>query len=253
MKRGVVLAVVFAGSSALADKQTDANELFRKGQAKYLAGEFREAIKLFDDAYQLVRDPVYLFNIAQSHRKLFDCIPASTYFTRFLAEATDVSQKQRALVEQWIKELAPCVAERQAAAMQKPRGDELQQPPPPPPAKPVLPDPGRPLRLTGLATVGVGVVGFVIGGVFAKRGADLEAELADCNLACDWNDERAATDRAGRRANIIAAISWIAGGAALATGATLYVLGHSKRKRFERLQVSAPSTDSLTVAAQFRF
>jgi tetratricopeptide (TPR) repeat protein len=246
--RAAALAVLLASGTAVADPQTDANDLFAKGQTKYLAGEYRDAIKLFDDAYQLVHDPVYLFNIAQSYRKLFDCIPASTYFTRFLSEATDVDKKQRATVEQWIRELAPCVAERKAAAAPKPRVDSN---PPPPPPRPH--DPGRNYRIAGIAAVGVGAIGLVIGTVYGKRGADLEAELADCKLRCDWTDEREATDRAGHRANVIAAIGWIAGGAALVTGATLYIVGYSKRRGFESLAVSAPTTSSVAVAARFSF
>src|SRR4051812_20297556 len=112
--RAVVFAVVIASGTAAADNQTDANDMFAQAQAKYVAGEYRDAIRLFDSAYQLVRDPVYLFNIAQSYRKLFDCVPASEYFTRFLSEPTDIDKKQRATVEQWVRELAPCVAERKA-------------------------------------------------------------------------------------------------------------------------------------------
>jgi tetratricopeptide (TPR) repeat protein len=251
VRAGAVLAILLAAATARADKQTDANNLFAKGQAKYLAGEYRDAIKFFDDAYQLVRDPVYLFNVAQSYRKLFDCIPASEYFTRFLNESTDINQKQRALVQKWVIELAPCVSERTAAAAQKPRAEELTAPPPPPPKRPV--DPGRPYRIGGIAAAGVGAVGLVVGAIFSKRGANLESKLADCNLECDWTDEREATDRAGQRANLIAAISWIAGGGVLATGATLYILGHSKRKRFERLHVSAPTTGGIAVVGRFRF
>jgi len=98
----------------------------------------------------------------------------------------------------------------------------------------------------------VGAVGLVIGTVYSKRGANFEAELADCKLECDWTDEREATDRAGRRANTIAAISWIAGGAAVATGATLYIIGFTKRRRFESLAV-APTSGGVAVVARFGF
>ena len=57
------------------------------------------AIKLFEEAYQLVHDPVFLFNIAQSYRKLYDCMPSAQYYERYLAEATDADESQRGKVQ----------------------------------------------------------------------------------------------------------------------------------------------------------
>ena len=76
--RAVILALVVLTGVARADKvdpatQAKADALFEKGQALYLGDEFQGAIELFKQAYELVRDPVYLFNIAQSYRKVADC------------------------------------------------------------------------------------------------------------------------------------------------------------------------------------
>ena len=57
-----------------AQKQADA--LFEKGLASYQGGKYQDAIAQFKQAYDLVHDPVYLFNIAQSYRKVADCTSA---------------------------------------------------------------------------------------------------------------------------------------------------------------------------------
>lgn len=49
-----------------------------------LGDEFQGAIELFKQAYELVRDPVYLFNIAQSYRKVADCENSFDYYTQYL-------------------------------------------------------------------------------------------------------------------------------------------------------------------------
>ncbi len=246
MKRLVLGLLVALSTEALADDaQGRANELFTRGQARYDAGDYRQAIALFDEAYQLVRDPVYLFNIAQSYRKVFDCVPAAQYFERYLAEATDADEAQRSKVKALLSELAPCLADRKATAAPTPIAE------PPKPAVPVVggDDRGRGQRLGGIALAGAGAVGLVVGAIYSARGADLENQLA-CAAGCLWTPEREAIDRDGSRANTIATIGWIAGGAAVAGGAALYFLGRSKRN--ERRVVIAPLVHRTQAAAFVR-
>ncbi len=256
LQRSAVIALLVAApatASADEDTQTRANELFSRGQVRYEAGDFRQAISLFDEAYQLVRDPVYLFNIAQAYRKVFDCVPAVKYFERYLAEATDADGTQRAKVKELISELGPCVADRAG----KPAligGAAIVAPPATKPAAPVVvvEDSGRGMRLGGLALVGAGAIGLAVGTIYSARGSSIESDLAACARGCQWTPEREALDNDGKRANTISAVSWIAGGVAVAGGAVLYILGRSKRT--ERLAVApAVTSSSAAVMARFRF
>lgn len=249
MKRALALVLLLATPVfADSDAQTRANDLFARGQGRYEAGDYRQSIALFDEAYQLVRDPVYLFNIAQSYRKLFDCEPASKYFERYLAEATDVDQSQRAKVKEILAELEPCVADRVRAKAAAPT------PTPKPTPKPVVDDPGRPMRLGGLAMVGAGAIGLVVGTIYGAKGSGIKGDLADdCAAGCEWTAEREALDRDGSRANKISLVSFIAGGAVAAGGGVLYFLGRSKRN--ERRVAIAPlvTSGSAAVFTSFRF
>lgn len=238
--------------------QIKAGALFEKAQRHYQAGEYTAAIKLFTEAYELVRDPIYLFNLAQSYRKVLDCVKTSEYYERYLAEATDADATQRARVQQWLREIAPCVEQRreeaerarraeeeararQAEALQRERAEAARQP--------QEIDRGRSLRIAGIAAVSVGAVGLGLGTWFSIRGSQLASELAEaCAESCDWT-ELADEDAAGRRANTIAAIGWIGGGFAVGGGVALYLLG---RARIEHVQL-APAQGGATVSARLAF
>jgi hypothetical protein len=250
VNRAVLALVLATPLAAHADNAQRANELFGQAQQKYEAGEYRAAIRLFESAYVLVHDPVYLFNIAQSYRKLFDCIPSAQYYERYLAEATDVDQAQKDRVQGWLKELAPCVTDHKSAAQfeARPKPDQ------PSIVKPVVREhPGRGLRIGGLALVGAGTVGLVVGALYTKRGSDLEGELAEtCAMGCSWTAVEEDKERDAKQANTRAAVAWIAGGAAIAGGVTLYLLGRSRRIAAERV-VIVPTATGAAVSARFDF
>ncbi|HEU0032207.1 MAG TPA: hypothetical protein VFQ53_16345 [Kofleriaceae bacterium] len=231
--------------------QQRASKLFEEAQRHYEAARYREAIPLLEQAYQLVHDPVYLFNLGQAYRKLFDCVTSSNYYARYLAEATDADAKQREKIQVWIKELAPCVDQRKREATEDAKLREQAAAAGQSGPKYIEHDPGRPYRLGAYAAGGVGAIGLAVGVVFAKRGSDLKSEVrATCSDGCEWTAELEAKDRRGSRANTIAAVSWIGSGASIAAGAVLYYIGHSKK--IERIQVT-PSTGGASVSVRGRF
>jgi tetratricopeptide (TPR) repeat protein len=236
--------------------QAKAVALFERAQKHFQAGEYSAAIKLFAEAYELVDDPVYLFNLAQSYRKVLDCVKASEYYRRYLAEATDADAQQRARVEQWLREIAPCVeqrreeaelARRAEEAELARRAEEAERARQPEPVDEI--DRGRSFRIAGIAAAGVGVVGLGLGGWYTARGSSLKSELAAaCADGCDWELLRD-KNADGERANTIAAIGWIGGSLATAGGVALYVLGRSK---VEHVQVT-PVQGGATVSARLSF
>lgn len=262
--RALALCVLLGSSTAVAEErippatQKAADALFEKGQGLYQSGQYQAAIPLFQEAFDLVHDPVYLFNIAQSYRKVLDCEHASEFYARYLAAATDADPKQREKVGGWIRELAPCVEQRQkdrdavkrAEALERDRtaADRARDAVP---AKTRAVDRGRPLRISGIVVGGVGLIGLGVGTVFSLRGRSLRQELRTaCEVSCDWSDpEIRAKDRDGQRANTFAAIGWIGGGIAVLAGAGLYLWGNTKT---ETITLS-PSATGATVSARFSF
>lgn len=248
MKRAL-FAIALTAAVAQAEPQRAARAkaaaMYEKGSAHYEAGRFSEAIPLFRDAYELVRDPVYLFNLAQSYRKVLDCERASAYYQRYLDEATDADATQRERVQGWMRELAPCVEERktaaettrkaqeQAAAAERARR-EAEQRQQAPTHRTI--DNGAYFRLGGLVAAGLGAVGIGLGIRYGIQGSQLKTELADaCATGCNWSDDALRDkDEAGKRANTLSVTFWVTGGVALAGGVALYIVG---RSRVERVQI----------------
>ena len=256
-------ALVFARSPASAapstNAQASADALFEHGQTEYKAGRYREAIPLFKEAYDQVHDPVYLFNIAQAYRKLFDCEPASDYYKQYLDALPTAENKAK--VQQWLTELEPCVSskradrenerqarEREAARQAQER--EHAKPPPPPQATTTEPaDSGKTLRIAGIAAAAVGVVGLGVGAYYAKVSADDKNQVAGCTPAamCNWM-KYAPIDADGKAANRNAYIGFIGGGLVAAGGAVLYVLGMRGGEGVSVAPTAGGATVSTTIA-----
>jgi tetratricopeptide (TPR) repeat protein len=232
--------------------QAKADVLFEQAQAHYQAGEFQAAIPLFKEAYELVHDPVYLFNVAQSYRKVADCLNAFDYYNRYLAQ--DPKSKQHDKVSAWLRELQPCVEQRQKEQQDARDAEQLRREAERRRIDAATPrfadvDRGGPYRIAGIATASVGVVGIAAGIVFSIRGASLHNELqTTCTTGCNWNDPAIRDkDESGKRANVYAAIGWIGGGVAVLGGVGLYMLG---RHRTERVQIT-PTSNGAMISGSF--
>jgi tetratricopeptide (TPR) repeat protein len=266
--RAVLVALVLMASVAHADKvdpatQAKADVLFEKGQALYLSDEFQGAIELFKQAYALVRDPVYLFNIAQSYRKVADCENAFDFYTQYLQAAPNAENKTK--VQQWLRELQPCVDQRQRDHEAAKRAEQLErerkeederrqqqamQPPPPPPRETET-DAGGGLRIAGYAGMAVGAIGLSLGAYYSVQGAGARDDLNKlCAMGCTWSDPKVhSLDSDGQSDNTRAKIGFIGGGVAAVAGVALYMFG---RTRVEHVMV-APTDGGASVTAQLRF
>jgi tetratricopeptide (TPR) repeat protein len=242
------------------DAQAKADVLFEKAQANYQGGSYQAAIVLFKQAYDLVHDPVYLFNLAQSYRRVSDCEAATDNYRQYLAESPKAENKAK--VEQWLVELQPCVeqrkqeheAARRAEELEKQRRDEEARKLRDAQRKPTTDvDRGGTLRIAGIATGAGGIALLLTGAVFSIHGASLKSDVASkCAppAGCDWNaPDIRDLDSSGHRANTIAAIGYIGGGVAAIAGVALYMVG---RGRVEHVTVT-PAEGGATVSAQLRF
>jgi len=262
MRAWLVIAVVaLCASRARADEpspQTKAAVLFEQAQADYEAGKYQAAIELFQRAYELVNDPVYLFNLAQSYRKVLDCEQATVYYKRYLDEAPNAENKTK--VQQWLVELEPCVEraqkeheaarkleelERQKREEEERRRREAAKP------RDTVVDAGGTFRIAGYAAGGVGAIGLAVGIAYSVAGGNAKSELAaKCKTGCNWDDSSVhGLDSDGRHDNTMATIGWIGGGVALAAGAALYYYGHG---RVEHVTI-APAPGGATVGARLSF
>ncbi|MBW2537210.1 MAG: PEGA domain-containing protein [Deltaproteobacteria bacterium] len=96
MKRLVILlffTLVFASSPAVAQKQR-ANELHEKGRALYLKGQYREALKLFEQSYAAYKHPNTCYALGETYRRLGQNRKSYRYYKEFAA--TLVGEKREA-------------------------------------------------------------------------------------------------------------------------------------------------------------
>lgn len=93
----LLLALFFALSVAPAPAHADkakAKDHFRKGMAKYDIEKWDEAITEFELGYTEEPDPVFLYNIAQAHRRATRSQKAVEFYRKFLNKRPDTPNRK---------------------------------------------------------------------------------------------------------------------------------------------------------------
>jgi tetratricopeptide (TPR) repeat protein len=227
----LLTSVVPAGhaqSAADAEKAQKAASLdkMKQGRKQFDLGKFDEAIRLFEEAYDVYPYPEALYNLGQAWRQKGDVKKAVFYYKSYLRNKPTAAN--RADVEARIKELEGAV-ERPPIEVQDPEqpdaapaasppdaGVEAVDVAPPPPLPPVVRGEaserwhddtwGWILGGAGIAVMGGGV-GFFLAASSAEADAEGEDELTREGLLADADDYR------------------LAGGVALGVGGALLTAG----------------------------
>lgn len=134
-----VLATLLAAATPVTaappspEDKTKAREHYQRGLTHYDIKEYGEALAQFKNAYRVVQDPAFLFNIAQCYRKLGQDVEALDYYRNYLRRFP--TAPNRAEVERRIQEI-----ERELATKTPPGSAPRPSPPPtavePPPPRP---------------------------------------------------------------------------------------------------------------------
>jgi tetratricopeptide (TPR) repeat protein len=231
-------------------KRAEAKRLYEEGLSHYNLGEFDLAIASFRKSYALSQAPGLLFNIAQAFRLKKDYDQATYFYTTYLrlqpdaANRADVearlAEMQQALEEQHKLDKKPPIGTLDPEGKTTSSGTPAVPPPalgtttPPAPvheAPPAETSSGRSsLTTAGYVTAGAGVALVITGAVFGSMAKSAESDLnqLSANMGT-WTPAEQSRYDAGKRDNTIAIISFIAGGAAIATGGTLWALGAMKK------------------------
>jgi tetratricopeptide (TPR) repeat protein len=251
VRRWLAIAVVCATAShSAADPQAQADELFAAGERAYELKDYDAAARSFRAAYDLVKDPAYLFNIAQSFRMAHHCRQARGFYNDFLA--AQPSTRSRAAIEGWLHELEPCAAAEDAAERERLSAEHREVAPPPPKPERRTVDRGGSLRFAGVLVTVAGGVSLITGVGYLL---DSRSKQADYNRLCPGDNcdytkaPLPALDREGRAANAVATAGFVVGGVLTAAGVGLYVWG---RTRVETI-VLEPRPGGATVSAELRF
>jgi hypothetical protein len=266
---------------------TDPDALYEEGRKDFSQGFFKAAIEKFEAAYKRSKDPLILYNIGQSYKKLHDEDPQLEY----LRKARTALQSYVAAVEKDPslgadpEEVKPLLAEIDAElARREPKAQPEGPTEPTEPAVPRGEDPGKKLRLAGVGLMGGGgallVVGSIVGGVYAAKGGRLSEELngdgglydqqemmmgcpamamvGESNDCTSLRDRIDSTRSAGEKSNIASAVSFgVVGGLGallLIGGAVAFSLGRKRTADWKsgtaRVRV-APTFGGLVLQGRF--
>jgi len=216
-------------------KKAEAKSLYEEGLKHYNLGEYDAAIESFKRAYAISSAPGLLFNIAQSYRLKKDYEQASNFYLTYLRLKPDAPN--RSDVEQRIDEMNKLLEEQKSMEKRPPTGTVTPEggPTKEPHVTVNINDTRKPAEgsgggqsmvTAGYATAGAGLALVVTGAVFGQMAKKTQQELDDLNAGGGtWTQEMQDKYDTGKRNNTIAVIAFIAGGAAVATGATLWVMG----------------------------
>jgi tetratricopeptide (TPR) repeat protein len=222
------LVIVLAGSQAQAavENVEVARQHYETAVQFYDLGRFEDAIREFESAYAAKQDPAFLYNLAQSFRRLGDSKRALELYKNFLLRMPETPK--RAEVERRIESLQELVdqaAARNATAPQSVPAATTSVVSPGPAAntaeKAEMP---RTLRIAGLATAGAGILGIVGGVVFGLRARSLGNQVSNAPVFVSSDDE------AGKESEVLQWVCYGVSAAALATGAVLFYLGRPDTK-----------------------
>jgi tetratricopeptide (TPR) repeat protein len=232
-------------------KKAEAKRLYEEGLQHYNLGEYDSAISKFKSAYAISSAVGLLFNVAQSYRLKKDWEQASNFYLTYLRLKPDAPN--RSDVEQRIAEMQKMIEEAKAMERRPPSGtvppEEVSTPKEAVTVNVVTGGAGakaegggssQSLITAGYATAGAGAALVITGVVFGQMAKSAEKQLNQ--LSADmgtWTPEHQSTYDSGKRNNTIAVIAFIAGGAAVATGATLWTLGTLSKSKEPKLAIDA--------------
>jgi len=230
------------------------------GLAAQSTGDYDTAITFYGKAYQLVAHPVLLFNMAQAHRLSGRIDEALKLYAQYLEQAPNGAQAQTArdlIAEEKARRAEAARAleatrkadedrktevarveqarrDREAAQARVTKPEDASAPVVEETVEVARPGAGRTLRLLGITTGAVGVVGLAVGIGYGVHGSSLSSEVSK-----RYDPEKV---KAGDRANTLQAVGLVTGGVLVVAGAALYWRGWA-RDRHERVTVTPLVTD----------
>lgn len=200
------LLPICASAAPPSGLKAQAEAAYQDGAKAFGAKDFNRALKLFDHAFKLDPSPILLYNIARCHEEMGTLEPAIRNFELYLARAPDAADRDD--VERRIR-VMDAIKRRQA----KMQFDT----PLVAPAKPVASSDAA--RWWGYGALGAGVVAVAVG---SGMGVAADSAAQDHREAETRSDKSRFETEANDKATL-ANVSYIVGGALIATGASLLI------------------------------
>jgi hypothetical protein len=233
-----------------------AEQLFRRGVARYELAKFDEAVQLWTEAYGILEptrenrairnDLVYNISSAQVEAYRIDGDPrrlreAKQLLVRYVEVYRELSEGDDTS-EQEIKQAETRIAEIDAMLLEVEKKREAREREP---ATSAARRQARALVISGAVVTSFGVVG--LGVAFAGLGVGVRADR-------EFEQEPAQRElnrRRGRQANVLVATGTAVGIAFLAAGIALLVIGKKNERKLKAAPVAGRGTYGLALAGRF--
>lgn len=222
--------LVCLGGAAYAgpDEETArARELFQRAEGRYGAGEYKEALELYQQAYKLKPLPGFLFNLGQCERKLGRCDKALVHFREFLRQLPGAPNREtvEALIRECEVEVQKTKKERDrpvgATAASPPEKSTAPSSPEPPPKPTITARPREGLHPVWFwSCAGLAGALLVTGAVTGVLTLDMSSEYKDS--ATPQNRRRELKDNAAITGNVSTVTIAAGAAAAVATGVLFF-------------------------------
>lgn len=128
---GVLAQPKSPGAAVQTKEKAEAKVHYDQGTVHFNLDEWPQAIQEFKAAYRLVPDAIFLYNIAQCHRKMGDGAEALSFYKKYLRERPDAPNRSE--VEKRIDELEAAQAAQSKSREAPPAGLAPPNLPAPPP------------------------------------------------------------------------------------------------------------------------
>jgi hypothetical protein len=226
-----VVAFVLLG--ALPSRAAEKEDLERAARKACLSGDYQKGVDLLSDLFLDTRDPTHIFNQGRCFQQNNRFEDAVGRFREYLRKATAITPQDRADTERYIEECQKLL-----------RGSQIQSsptvpptdssPPPLAPSPPSVPaasttvasnDTGKGLRMAGVAVVVAGIASVGTAIYYYTRARDMSDKVST-SAQPTLSDQQA-----GKDAETMQWIFYSIGGAAVAGGTVLYLVGNSASRR----------------------
>ena len=207
----------------------------RQAKRACAAGDFRKGIEILADLYIRTDDVTYVYNQGRCYEQNHQWTGAIDRFREYLRKASNLTPAVTKDVEKHIADCKRFLDEETAKTAPPPQPTPppvvsapaapppqviVVQAPPPPPAP--VGRPGSTLRTTGIVVGSAGGVALATGLILNLKANSL-ADRANQS----YNPDAESSQKSYKTGAIL---GYAIGGAALVTGATLYLIGRSKGK-----------------------
>lgn len=218
----------------------------RAAKKACMTGDPATGVAILADLFMDTGDPTFIYNQGRCYEQNNRCEDAIARFREYVRKATNASAAERNDVD---KHIADCQALLAQSPTLAPGATAAVAPVPSPPVLTTLPGPpnqavaasapparnvGRGLRIAGITTGAVGLASIGTGIYFYTRAVSYSNKVAK-QPARNPSDESA-----GRTAETMQWVFYSIGGAAVATGVVLYVLGQPSAQAAGPVATIAP-------------